>query len=90
MQKAQEVGWNDKQLVIIYVSLSQTHVDNKDFKKAIHYYNLELEQYADNPAEVHLVFFSSNLRVFFSDLLGFYWVRLQLLVLPFLWDLVEV
>ena len=27
-------------------------MDDKSYKKAIEYYNLELKQYSDNPAEV--------------------------------------
>ena len=53
MQKeANELGWSEKDLNPIFVSLSQTYMDVKDYKSAITYYKKELEQYSDNPSEV--------------------------------------
>ena len=52
LQKAQEHGWPATDINPIYVSLSQTYMDLKDYKKAIVYYEKELEHYAHNPSEV--------------------------------------
>jgi tetratricopeptide (TPR) repeat protein len=52
LQKAQERSWPASDINPIYVSLSQTYMDLKDYKKAIVYYEKELEHYVDNPSEV--------------------------------------
>lgn len=48
------MGWSAKEINPIYVSLSQTYMDLKDYKTAISYYNKELENYTDNPSEVNI------------------------------------
>ncbi|XP_057368859.1 tonsoku-like protein [Daphnia carinata] len=51
LTKAQELRWSAKDINPIYVSLSQTYMDVKDYKNAIKYYKKELENYEENPAE---------------------------------------
>ncbi|EFX69074.1 hypothetical protein DAPPUDRAFT_62661, partial [Daphnia pulex] len=51
LTKAQELQWTAKEINPIYVSLSQTYMDVKDYKSAIKYYKKELEHYENNPAE---------------------------------------
>lgn len=51
-QKAQELNWPAKDINPIYVSLSQTYMDLKDYKNAIIYYKKEMTHYEDNPSEV--------------------------------------
>lgn len=52
MQKAQEQNWAPKKMNPIFVSISQTYMDLKDYKSAIVFYKKELEQYGENPSEV--------------------------------------
>ena len=52
LKEASGLGWSDKNLNPIYVSLSQTYMDVRDYKNAITFYKKEMKQYSDNPSEV--------------------------------------
>ena len=63
-KEAQELGWKGKDLNPIFISLSQTYMDLRDFKNAIVNYKKELEQYSDIPSEVFFLDFPF-LNIFF-------------------------
>ena len=45
-------GRSDRDLIPAYVSLAQTHLDNKNYASAIQFYKIELKEREHEPAQV--------------------------------------
>ena len=76
LKEANELEWPEKDLNPIYVSLSQTYMDVKDYKSAISFYKKELKQYSDNPSEVYSSTSAPNQRIDVESLNEYRYVAL--------------